>query len=91
MGVSTFVDLEIIAVVDEDEDNKGYLINISAKDLNSLVSFDKNLELRHWDGNKPVSLVAYGSDSVRTEGDATEDNNLTKLPTSARSSSVITK
>ncbi|MEE8113914.1 MAG: hypothetical protein V3T23_06120 [Nitrososphaerales archaeon] len=87
MGVLTFVDLEVLATIDEND----YLVRISKKELNDLVSFDEDLELRHWDGEKPVSLVAYGADSVRTEGDANEFNNLSELPNLAGMTEIITK
>lgn len=87
MGEVLYVDLEVLASVEETD----LLIRISKKDLNGLVSFDENLVLRHWDGNKPVSLVAYGSDSVRTESDANESNNLSELPNLAGLTGIITK
>ena len=87
MGDVLYVDLEVLATVDEDD----FLIRVSKKDLNGLVSFDEDLVLRHWDGERPVSLVAYGSDSVRTEGDATSDNNLSELPELAGMTGIITK
>jgi hypothetical protein len=85
MGGTLYVDLEVLATVEEDD----LLLRVSKKDLNSLVSFDEDLVLRHWDGDKPVSLVAYGSDSVRTEGDANEFNNLSELPKLADTAGII--
>ncbi len=70
-----YVDLEVFAEVDDDS----YLATISKRDLNSLVSFDERLVIRHWDGDKPVRLGAYGENAVRTESDANEDNNLDNL------------
>ena len=61
------------------------------KDLNSLVIFNEDLVLRYWDGKKPVSLVACGVNSIRTERDATEDNNLSSLPNLAVMAGSITK
>jgi len=87
MGDVLYVDLEVLATVDEDD----FLIRVSKKDLNGLVTFDEDLVLRHWDGKKPVTLVAYGSNSVRTESDATEDNNLSELPELADMAGVILK
>lgn len=87
MGEAVYVDLEVLASIEDDD----YLVRVSKKDLNSLVTFDENLVLRHWDGEKPVSLVAYGSDSVRTEGDANEENNLNNLPDLAGMTGIITK
>lgn len=87
MGEALYVDLEVLATVDEDD----YLVRISKKDLNELVSFNEDLVLRHWDGEKPVSLVAYGSDSVRTKGDATKFNNLSNLPQLADTAGIIDK
>ncbi len=71
-----YIDLEILAEVAPDED---YVLTISKKDLNTLVSFDERLVVRHWNGDKPVRLCAYGNDAVRTESDATEGNNLSNL------------
>jgi hypothetical protein len=76
MADPTYVDLEVLAEVDGGE----YLVVVSKKDLNSLVTFDEELVLRSWDGEKPVLLVAYGEEAVRTAGDTTEDNNLSNLP-----------
>jgi hypothetical protein len=87
MGEVLYVDLEVLASVEEND----YLIRVSKKDLNGLVSFNEDLVLRHWDGTKPVSLVAYGSDSVRTEGDANDFNNLSELPKLAGITGIITK
>ena len=87
MGEAAYVDLEILASIEDDD----YLVRVSKKDLNTLVSFDENLVLRNWDGEKPVSLVAYGNDSVRTEGDANEENNLSELPNLAGMTGIITK
>ena len=87
MGDVLYVDLEVLATVDEDD----FLIRVSKKDLNGLVTFDEDLVLRHWDGNQPVTLVAYGSNSVRTESDATEGNNLSELPNLAGTADIITK
>lgn len=87
MGDVLYVDLEVLATIEEDD----FLIRVSKKDLNGLVSFDEDLVLRHWDGERPVTLVAYGSDSVRTESDATKDNNLSELPELAGMTGIITK
>ena len=87
MGDVLYVDLEVLATVDEDD----FLIRVSKKDLNGLVSFDEDLVLRHWNGTRPVILVAYGSNSVRTESDATKDNNLSELPDLAGMTGIITK
>lgn len=87
MGGVLYVDLEVLATIEEDD----FLIRVSKKDLNGLVSFDEDLVLRHWDGERPVTLVAYGSDSVRTESDATKDNNLSELPDLAGMTGIITK
>lgn len=76
MSETVYVDLEVVAEFGSDD----YLVRVSKADLNSLVNFDSNLVLRHWDGEKPVLLLAYGSDAVRTEGDASEGNNLSNLP-----------
>lgn len=87
MGETLYVDLEVLANVDEED----YLVRISKKDLNGLVSFSEDLVLRHWDGDKPVSLVAYGKNSVRTKGDATEFNNLSNLPSLVGVTEIINK
>jgi len=76
MDETVYVDLEVLAEVEPDED---YVLTISKKDLNALVAFDENLVVRHWDGFKPVRLRAYGNNAVRTEADATEGNNLSNL------------
>ena len=80
MDEHTYVDLEVLASVNEDD----YLVRISKKDFNRLVDFDENLIIRHWDGEQPVSLEAYGTDAIRTDGDTTKDNNLSpfKRPSS---------
>ncbi len=72
----TYADLEILAEVADDD----YLIRISKADLNTLVNFNTELTIRHWDGEKPVSLEGYGEDAVRTVEDATVHNNLSELP-----------
>ncbi len=87
MGDVLYVDLEVLATIEEDD----FLIRVSKKDLNGLVSFDEDLVLRHWDGERPVTLVAYGSDSVRTESDATKDNNLSELPDLAGMTGILKK
>ena len=74
--VDTYVDLEILAEVADDD----YLIRISKEDLNTLVSFGTDLNMRHWNGKQPVLLEEYGKTSVRTKGDSTESNNLSQLP-----------
>ncbi|MBD3260984.1 MAG: hypothetical protein GF334_04780 [Candidatus Altiarchaeales archaeon] len=76
MGEETYVDVELLAELGEDD----YLVRVSKEDLNSLVSFSRKLVVRHWDGDKPVLLSAYGDDAVRTKADASEGNNLTNLP-----------
>lgn len=76
MSEATYVDLLVLAELGDDD----YLVRVSKKDLHSLVTFDDSLVLRHWDGEKPVLLEAYGVDAVRTKEDAKEGNNLTELP-----------
>ena len=75
MGEEVYSDLEILATVNED-----YLIRISKSDLNTLVTFCDELVIRHWDGDQPVVLEAYGDSAVRTAEDANTKNNLTRLP-----------
>ncbi len=75
MGEEVYSDLEILAAVKDD-----YLIRISKSDLNTLVTFCNELVVRHWDGNQPVVLEAYGEFAVRTREDANAENNLTSLP-----------
>ena len=70
----TYVDLEILANMDDE-----YLVRISKDTLNSLVSFDESLTVRHWDGDKPVVLEPYGDTAVRTREDASSTNNLVNL------------
>ena len=77
----TYVDLDILAKVADDD----YLIRISKADLNTLVTFDKELNIRHWNGKQPVLLEGYGENAVRTEEDATVDNNLAELPEAGES------
>ncbi len=74
MGTGTYIDLEILAGMDDD-----YLVRVSKPDLNSLVTFDESLTVRHWDGDKPVVLEPYGEISVRTREDANSTNNLEQL------------
>ena len=71
-----YVDLEILAREGED----GYVVRISKSDLHTLVTFDPQLIVRHWNGDKPVRLEPYGKNAIRTQEDASEDNNLTRLP-----------
>jgi hypothetical protein len=75
MGEEVYADLEVLATVEDD-----YLVRISKSDLNTLVSFAEELVVRHWDGTHPVLLEAYGEGAVRTKEDASEENNLTDLP-----------
>ena len=75
MGVETYIDLEILANTDDE-----YLVRVSKDTLNSLVTFDEALTVRHWDGNKPVVLEPYGETAVRAREDANSTNNLTELP-----------
>ena len=72
----TYADLEVLAEVADDD----YLIRISKADLNTLVTFNDNLIIRHWDGNDLVELEPYGEVAVRTKEDASDDNNLSQLP-----------
>lgn len=76
MSEEVYVDLEFLGQVDEDD----YLVKVNKADLHTLVVFDKNLVVRHWDGEKPVLLQSYGDDAVRTVEDASEGNNLANLP-----------
>lgn len=71
-----FVDLDILA----NFDGEGYLVAVSKEDLHTLVAFSKELTIRHWDGEKPVILEFYGDSAIRTRDDASEENNLAKLP-----------
>ena len=75
MGEEVYADLEILAAVGDD-----YLIRINKSDLNTLVTFDDELVLRHWDGSQPVVLEPYGDSAVKTREDASEANNLANLP-----------
>jgi len=75
MGV-IYVDLQVLAEVEDDS----YLVTVSKEDLNALVCFNDSLVVRHWDGEKPVELVAYGNAAVRTMEDADETNNLANVP-----------
>jgi hypothetical protein len=70
-----YVDLEILAM-----EGGECLVRISKNVLNTLTTFDANLVVRHWDGDKPVVLEPYGDSAVRTREDASEANNLDKLP-----------
>lgn len=76
MGETVFVDLQVLAEVNDDE----YLVRVSKEDLHSLVTFANELVVRHWDGNTPVELEPYGDGAVRTSEDASTDNNLVSLP-----------
>ena len=75
MGEEVYVDLEVLADIGDE-----YLVRIGKDVLNSLVSFDEALTVRHWDGDKPVVLEPYGETSVRTREDASVTNNLASLP-----------
>ncbi len=75
MGVETYIDLEVLANLGDE-----YLVRVGKDALNSLVTYDEALTVRHWDGNKPVVLEPYGKTAVRTREDASSTNNLTTLP-----------
>ena len=75
MGEEVYVDLEVLADMDDE-----YLVRIGKDVLNSLVTFDEALTVRHWDGDKPVVLEPYGETAVRTREDASSTNNLASLP-----------
>ena len=75
MGNETYIDLELLARLDND-----YLVRVSKNDLNTLVAFDESLTVRHWDGNSPVVLEPYGEDAIRTREDSSSTNNLVDLP-----------
>jgi hypothetical protein len=87
MDDAAYVDLQILAEVDNDD----YLIVMSKKDLNSLISFNEELVVRHWNGEKPVLLETYGEDAVRTEEDEIEGNNLSTLPRVKSSDMIIAR
>ncbi len=72
----TYAELETLAKVADDD----YLIRISKAALNTLVTFSKELNIRHWDGKQPARLEAYSERTVRTRGDTKSYNNLSKLP-----------
>ena len=74
MSEELYIDLEILANLDDE-----YLVRVDKSVLNSLVTFDKSLIVRHWDGQKPVMLEPYGDSAIRTKEDATSTNNLTEL------------
>lgn len=76
MGKEIYIDLEILANLGDE-----YLIRVGKDTLNSLVVYDESLTVRHWDGRKPVVLEPYGQDAIRTKEDASNTNNLEKLPT----------
>ena len=73
--VDEYIDLQILARVDDE-----YLVLVSRDALNDLVTFDEQLTIRHWDGEKPVVLEPYGETAVSTEDDDSDVNNLSKLP-----------
>lgn len=75
MGTETYIDLEILANIGDE-----YLVRVGKDALNSLVSFDEALTIRHWDGEKPVVLEPYGETAIRTREDAVNSNNLVELP-----------
>jgi len=72
--VTTFIDIEVLADTGND-----FVVLVDKTVLNQLSQVP-GFELRHWDGERPVSLVAYGKESVRTLGDDSEVNNLSELP-----------
>lgn len=74
MGVEHYVDLEVLANLGDE-----YLIRVGKDTLNSLVTYDEALTVRHWDGEKPVVLEPYGKTAVRTREDASSTNNLATL------------
>ena len=73
--VDEYIDLQILATVDDE-----YLVLVSKDALNDLVTFDEQLTIRHWDGEKPVVLEPYGETAVSTKDDDSDVNNLSKLP-----------
>jgi hypothetical protein len=75
MGKEVFIDLEVLADLGDE-----YLVRIGKNELNSLVTCDTDLVVRHWDGNSPVVLEPYGETAVRTRDDAKSTNNLASLP-----------
>ena len=75
MGEEEYIDLEVLAEMDDE-----YLVRVGKDVLNALVTFDESLLVRHWDGEKPVVLEAYGETAVRTRDDAVSTNNLANLP-----------
>ena len=75
MGEEEYIDLEVLAEMDDE-----YLVRVGKDVLNALVTFDESLLVRHWDGEKPVVLEAYGETAVRTKDDAVSTNNLANLP-----------
>ena len=75
MGEEEYIDLEVLAEMDDE-----YLVRVGKDVLNALVTFDESLLVRHWDGEKPVVLEAYGETAVRTRDDAISTNNLANLP-----------
>ena len=74
--METYVDLEILGNHKEDS----YLISLNKHELSKLISFDKSLVVRHWDGEKPLILEPYGQEAVRTKEDGSTANNLVNLP-----------
>lgn len=76
MNEEIYIDLDIRATVDD----KDYLVVISKADLNTLVTFSKDLVVRHWDGTNAIVLESYGDSAVRTKEDASRTNNLADLP-----------
>ena len=74
MYENTYIDFQIVADAGDE-----FVVLLEKDLLNKLVKIP-GLKIRHWDGEKPVSLVAYGDTSVRTLGDDSEENNLTELP-----------
>jgi len=75
MGEETYIDLEVLADLGDE-----YLVRIGKDVLNSLVTLDADLVVRHWDGDSPVVLEPYGETAVRTRDDARSTNNLASLP-----------
>lgn len=75
MGEENYVDLEILANLGDE-----YLIRVGKDTLNSLVTYDEALTVRHWDGDKPVVLEPYGKTAVQTREDVSSTNSLTTLP-----------
>lgn len=75
--METYIDIQIVGKTGEGD----YVAILPKEELARLVNFSEELVIRNWDGERPVPLERYGDDAVRSQEDASVENNLENLPT----------